>query len=135
MKITHAVSWAVAATLLLSTPLAQASPVGKFVCERLSGGPMSSFAMTIDYDAKEIDIPYRTGFLAPDPDWVEITDTSVHWSFMRGFIVFDRRTGILDWDTTDDYAYLEAIDQPSDRPESDFKGRMQCKTDSGRTSP
>ena len=90
--------------------------------------------MTLDHGAKTIDVPSATGF-QPDPDSVEITDASVRWSFMRGFIVFDQRTGELDWDTTAEYDYLEAIDQPSDQPESNFKGRMKCKADSVRPSP
>jgi len=124
----------VAAALFLSASSARAGPVGKFVCDRLSGGPVSSFAMTVDFDTKAIEVPSSTGF-QPDPDSVEITETSVQWSFMRGFIDFDRRTGELDWDTTAEYDYLEAIDQPSGKPESNFRGRMQCNGDSGRTSP
>ena len=82
--------------------------------------------MIIDYDAKRIEVPSRTG-LRPDPDSVEITNASAKWSFMRGFVGFNRRTGELDWDTTAEYAYLEAIDQPPREQESTFKGRMRCK--------
>jgi hypothetical protein len=126
--------FALAAALVFSASPVRAGPVGKFVCDRQSGGPMSSFAMTIDFDAKDVDVPSRTG-LRPDFDSVEIADTSVQWSFMRGFVKFDRRTGELDWDTTAEYAYLEAIDQPSGEPESDFEGRMRCKADVGRATP
>lgn len=111
-----------------------AQAAAKFFCKRLSGGPVASFVMTIDFEAKDIDVPYATRF-SPDPDTVEITATSVQWSFMRGFIKFDRRTGVLDWDTTSDYDYLEAIGQPSDLPEANFKGRMRCRPDSSHTSP
>ena len=86
---------------------------------------MTPFRMIIDYDAKGIDIPFSTG-LQPDPDSVEITNASARWSFMRGFVDFNRRTGELDWDTTAEYAYLEAIDQPAREPEANFKGRMRC---------
>lgn len=130
MKAAGTMGFALAATLVFSASLVRAGPVGKFACDRLSGGPMTSFAMTIDFDAKAVDIPSRTG-IRPDFDSVEITDTSVQWSFMRGFVKFDRRTGELDWDTTAEYAYLEAIDHPSGEPESDFEGRMRCKADVG----
>jgi hypothetical protein len=103
----------------------------KFVCKRQSGGPKSSFVMTIDFDAKQIDVPASSG-LRPDPDSIAFTATSVQWSFMRGYSEFHWRTGVLDWDTTAEYAYLAAIGQPSEYPERDYRGRMQCETAGSR---
>jgi len=104
-----------------------AGHAGKFVCKRQSGGRMPDFTLTIDFDEKQIEIPSRTGFQPDEVDAVAITNSSVEWSFMRGFVKFNRRTGELDWDTTAEYDYLEQIGQPSDQPESDFRGRMQCE--------
>jgi hypothetical protein len=83
--------------------------------------------MTIDFDTKQIDVPASSG-LAPDPDSIKFTATSVQWSFMRGYSEFHWQTGVLDWDTTAEYAYLAAIDQPSSYPERDYRGRMRCET-------
>ena len=133
LKFVVTVCWAAVAALYLCGWSTFAGQVDKLVCKRVSGGPMTSFHMTIDFDAKDIDVPSGTG-LQPDPDSVEITNISAKWSFMRGFVDFDRRTGELDWDTTAEYAYLEAIGQPADVPELDFKGRMQCDLDDDITS-
>lgn len=128
MKIFLTLGRAAVAALCLCCPPATAGNVGKFVCTRVSGGPMSSFAMTIDFDAKSVDVPSSTG-LALNLDPAEITKNSVHWSFMRGTVDFDRRTGKLDWDTTSKYAYLQATNSFSHAPEKDYKGSMQCVPD------
>ena len=86
---------------------------------------MASFVLAIDFDARDIVVPAKTG-LQPDPDSVKITKNSVQWSFMRGFAELNRRSGELDWDATAEYAYLEAIGHPAGTPESNFKGRMHC---------
>src|SRR5665213_1107232 len=97
--------------LCLGAASAFAVPVDRLVCKRLSGGPMASFAMAIDFDARDIVVPSSTG-LQPDPNSAEITKNSAKWSFMRGFAELNRRTGELNWDTTAEYAYLEAIGHP-----------------------
>lgn len=118
--------WAAAVVIYLCCGSSTwAGQLDQFICKRVSGGPMTSFRITIDFDTKAIDVPASTG-LQPDLDSVEITSVSARWSFMRGFVDFNRRTGELVWDTTAEYAYLEAIDQPSGVPEATFKGRMQC---------
>lgn len=117
---------AAAAFVFLGMVPAISARAETLVCTRQSGGPMPTFSMTVDYDAKEIDVPAASG-LEPLPDSVEITPASVQWGFMRGFAELNRKTGRLDWDASSEYAYLETIGQPSGRPESDFKGRMLCR--------
>ena len=90
LKFVVTVCWAAVAALYLCGWSTFAGQVDKLVCKRVSGGPMTSFHMTIDFDAKDIDVPSGTG-LQPDPDSVEITNISAKWSFMRGFVDFDRR--------------------------------------------
>ena len=130
VKIVLTAGWIAAVVLCLGGTSAFAGPVDRLVCKRLSGGPMSSFAMAIDLDARDIVVPARTG-LQPDPASVAITKNSAKWSFMRGFVELDRRTGELDWDTTAEYAYLAAIGHPAGKPESNFKGRMHCAAANG----
>jgi hypothetical protein len=125
------VVWTAVAVLCFHGTSTFAAPVDRLVCKRLSGGPMSSFAMAIDLDAKTIVVPSNTG-LQPDPDSVAITKNSAKWSFMRGFVRLNRRSGELDWDTTAEYAYLAAIGHPAGKPESNFKGRMRCAGSGGK---
>jgi hypothetical protein len=122
VKITF-VSCAAAAALCLWS--ASASAADTYSCKRVSGGQISSFTMTIDAGAKHIDIPSSTG-LAPDPDSIQITDASAHWTYMRGDADFNRKTGRLDWDMTSDYDYLIDIHAMSVGPEKNYKGRVQC---------
>jgi hypothetical protein len=124
-------TWIAAALLCLGGASAFAAPVDRLVCKRLSGGPMASFVLAIDFDARDIVVPSKTG-LQPDPDSVQITKNSVQWYFMRGFVELNRRSGELNWDTTAEHDYLAAIGHPADKPESDFKGRMHCAASGGK---
>lgn len=119
-----------------SNSVALAGPAERFVCERQSGGPMSSFALVVDYGAKSVNVPSTTG-LETDADTIVVTDTSVKWSVMRGGVVFDRHTHELDWDMSDDYYYLEATGQFTDGPVESYRGKMRCVLDqsNGKTTP
>jgi len=80
------------------------------------------------------------GWLTPmdeDPASNDITFKGdlIDWGFMRGSAVLDRKTGILDWDATDEYAYLDYIGQAdaNDKAEN-YRGKMKCKMlTAGRT--
>jgi hypothetical protein len=126
VKIALTVNWTALAVLCLCGSSASAGAVDRFFCARVSGGPISSFAMTIDYDAKRVELPDGAD-LRVDPDTVKVAGDRIEWSFMRGFAMFDRHSGVLDWDTTSEYAYLAAVDSFSHAPESDYKGRMRCR--------
>jgi hypothetical protein len=115
----------VAAALFFARP-ALAANVEDFVCKRVSGGPMSDLAFRVDYDAKMVAVAGYS-YSPYDPSEVTITDTRVEWSFMRGDMELDRKTGALVWDTTAEYEYLDAIGQPADDPESDYRGVMHCQ--------
>jgi hypothetical protein len=97
-----------------------------FVCTRVSGGPIAPFTFVVDYDAKDVQVPEDTG-LYPVDGSVEIKPETVSWGVMRGYVVLDRKTLALDWDTTAEREYLDAIGHPSDQPADDFSGHMQCK--------
>jgi hypothetical protein len=117
-----------AAALCLGASSAFAANTARYFCKRQSGGPESDFAMTIDFDSKDVDVPQPSGFQPYEPGQVTVTDKSVEWSFMRGFVEFDRKTGVLDWDTTAERDYLEQIGQlEDDQPVTLFRGRMQCE--------
>ncbi len=133
MKAAPIVCCAIAVTQCIFCFPASAGQVDRFTCHRQSGGPMPAFTLTIDLGTKNIDVPPNSG-LRPDPDTVEITDSTIKWSFMRGFVTFDRKTHELDWDTTAEYEYLAAIGQPAEQSEAIFQGRMRCRPTTGHAS-
>ena len=47
---------------------------------------------------------------------------------MRGDAELSRKTGVLDWDNTGEYAYLENIGQAdADDSEDNYRGKMRCR--------
>jgi hypothetical protein len=125
MKLVAPCCVAVALGLCLA-PSALAANVENFFCKRVSGGPMSDLDFSVDFDAKMVDVAGYS-YNPYDPSQVTITDERVEWSFMRGNMELDRKTGELVWDTTGEYEYLDAIGQPADDPESDYQGVMHCE--------
>ncbi len=110
-----------AAACVCTTALAD--PAVHLACHRTAGGTYwTTLSLTIDVGAKTVD---ADGVYVL-PETVEFTEKTVTWSVMRGYFVFDRKSGRLDWDVTAEYAYLEAIGQPSNEPEANFKGAMHC---------
>jgi hypothetical protein len=114
------------ATALCLTSPVLAGNVNNFVCRRVSGGPISDLAFTVDYKAKMVEVAGYS-YSPYDPSQVTISDRLVEWSFMRGSMEFDRKTGELVWDTRAEYEYLDAIGHPAGDPESDYQGMMHCE--------
>jgi hypothetical protein len=118
------------ATALCGPALAHAS-VQRLSCTRLSGAKMQSFVLIVDDKAKTLDMEPDFWFSPshdPDVDPKPFKANTIEWSYMRGYAVLDRNTGILEWDDTAEYAYLQEIDQadPADS-EANYRGKMQCK--------
>ena len=113
----------------LCGPAPAAAPVQRLSCTHLSGAPMHDLTMVIDDSAKNLTVEPEDWF-APDPAMspVEFKGDTIEWSYMRGGATLDRKTGILDWDDTGEYSYLEAIGHadPDDKEEN-YRGKMQCK--------
>jgi hypothetical protein len=109
----------------LASISARSGPV-HYACTHQAGGYLAPLSFAIDYDSKTIDVSPE--WLQPLPESLEITDAKVGWSFMRGFIEFDRKTLAVDWDNTGEYDYLDAIVHPDTEPRDTYKGRMQCAT-------
>jgi len=115
----------------LCGPAVAGASVQRLSCTRLSGGPMRAFNVVINDTEKTLSLEPDTWWLSPDrmPDVPPAFEgDTIKWSYMRGVAVLDRKTGILDWDDTDEYAYLENIGQadPADKEEN-YRGKMQCK--------
>ena len=121
--------WTAAAAALCFSGVAFAGPV-HLACKHVAGGTWWNPAyVTIDSAAQEVTSGEGARAYAT-PAEIEITDRAIKWSWMRGFVGFDRKCGKLDWDMTAEYDYLTAIDQPPDEPREDYRGSMQC-TESG----
>jgi hypothetical protein len=86
------------------------------------------FTMIIDYKAKTATV-VEADALSPLPGELEVTDETVSWGFMRGFVVFHRDTNKLEWDTTAEYDYLNDIGQAPQQPRDSFVGASQCTVD------
>ena len=104
-----------------------------YSCKRQSGGNLAALSFAIDYDAKTIDVSPE--WLQPLPESLAITDAKVGWTFMRGYIEFDRKTLAVDWDNTAEYDYLAEIGHPDTEPRETYRGRMQCTTAQGPSEP
>lgn len=122
---------AVAAAFFCGAALAD--PVVHLACKHVSGGTWWNPAfVTIDGEGQEVtSASSRNEHAYAQPADIAITDTAIHWSWMRGFVDFDRKSGRLDWDMRSEYDYLDAIGQKADEPRDDYTGRMQCAVDSG----
>jgi len=107
-----------------------AATVVHLACTHVAGGTWWNPAfVTIDGDAQEVtaaNSPDAQPYAAPAD--IAITDATIHWSWMRGFIDFDRKSGHLDWDMTSEYDYLDTIGQTPDDKRENYKGSMQCTT-------
>lgn len=117
-------------------PPAEAGTIDHFACKRVSGGPMKDLQITVDYGANMVAVAgYQYGLYNPvEPGDVTISGASIEWSFMRGYMELDRKSGDLAWDTTAEYEYLQAIGHPADDPESDYRGVMHCRKTAARPS-
>lgn len=111
--------------LLLGSSCA-AADVERYVCKRVSGGPIADFMLTVDEGANKVDISPGMSFSVQDPDEVKITKSDVSWDFMRGFVDFDRASLKFVWDETAEYGYLMNIGHTPDDPESNYCGVAQC---------
>jgi len=116
----------VAAFCLCGPAAGAASHTEHFLCKRVSGGPMKDLSFTVDYDAGMVSVDGYS-YSPDDPSEVKISDSTIEWGFMRGYMSLDRKSGALAWDTTAEKGYLETIGQPTDEPDSDFQGAMHCE--------
>lgn len=92
---------------------------------------MQDFVLIVDDKAKTLDMEPDFWFspshdLEADPK--PFKGNTIEWSYMRGYAVLDRKTGLLQWDDTGEYSYLQDIGQadPADS-EANYRGTMQCK--------
>jgi len=105
----------------------------RLTCTRLSGGPIHDLTLVINDKEKSLDVK-PDGWLMPTDDTADVTfkGDTVEWFYMRGTAVLDRKTGVLDWDDTGEYEYLETIGHAdASDSEDNYRGKMQCKGSGG----
>jgi hypothetical protein len=92
---------------------------------------MQNFVLIVDDKAKTVDMEPDFWFSpdhSPEADPSPFKGYTIEWSYMRGYAVLDRKTGLLDWDDTGEYSYLEAIGQAdANDSEANYRGKMRCK--------
>lgn len=105
--------------------------VQRLSCARLSGAPMQNFVLVVDDSAKTLDMEPDFWFSpdhSPGADSTTFKGGTIEWTYMRGYAVLDRKTGLLDWDDSGEYDYLETIGQAdANDSEENYRGKMQCK--------
>jgi len=123
------------AAALCGPALAGSSAVQRLSCTRASGAPMQDFVLIVDDHAKTLDMEPDFWFSpshSPSTDPSTFKGNTIEWTYMRGYAVLDRKTGLLDWDDTGEYDYLETIGQAdASDSEENYRGKMQCKVVEG----
>ncbi|MBV9903246.1 MAG: hypothetical protein JO346_01550 [Alphaproteobacteria bacterium] len=115
---------------LCGPAVADARPVQRLSCTHLSGGRMQDFVLVVDDKEKTLDMEPDFWFSpshSPGPDAATFKTGTIEWTYMRGYAVLDRKTGIVDWDDTGEHDYLDAIGHADPRDSEDnYRGKLRC---------
>jgi len=102
--------------------------VQHLTCTRVSGARMHDITLTIDDGANKLSVEPYDWFSPDDAQAITFKGDTVEWTYMRGYAVLDRKTGVVAWDDTGEYEYLENIGHAdAGDSEDNYRGEMQCK--------